>query len=255
MKNVKSALKNKGGITIAILSAMALIILAGAVSKTKVCNEIIVHISNNLDNHFIVEEDIVNLVTNHGEHKIINKPMTDINLKEIEKNLMSEKFIKMAHTYKNLEGKLIIDAELRRPLARIIRERAPNAYLSFDKNILPVSDRFSSRTILISGHLADSLMNAQTYQTPYGEKLFEFLIYINNDPFWKAQIAQMDIDKKGEIVLYPQVTVQLVDFGKPDNYQKKLKKLKMFYVDVLPRKGWSNYERINLKFDNQIIAN
>ena len=78
--------------------------------------------------------------------------------------------------------------------------------------------------------------------------------FISEEPFWKAQIAQMDLNMKGEIVIYPQVTGQLVEFGTTENYEDKLKKLMVFYKEVLPQKGWTKYERVNLKYEGQVIA-
>jgi cell division protein FtsQ len=50
------------------------------------------------------------------------------------------------------------------------------------------------------------------------------------------------------------VTGQLVEFGSSDHYQEKLMKLMVFYKEVLPQKGWTKYERVNLKYEGQVIA-
>ena len=78
--------------------------------------------------------------------------------------------------------------------------------------------------------------------------------FITEDPFWKAQITQMDINQKGDITIYPQVTGQVVEFGSPANYEQKFSKLMVFYKEVLPQRGWTKYERVNLKYDGQVIA-
>ena len=80
------------------------------------------------------------------------------------------------------------------------------------------------------------------------------LKYIENDAFWKAQIAHILIKKDGEIELYPQVTKQVVEFGMPEDFDGKFSKLLTFYKEILPKKGWNTYDRVNLKFENQIIC-
>jgi cell division protein FtsQ len=87
-----------------------------------------------------------------------------------------------------------------------------------------------------------------------GRKLMEMIEFINENPFWKAQIAQMDISSQAEITLYPQITGQLVEFGTTENFEGKFKKLMVFYKEVLPQKGWTRYERVNLKYQGQVIA-
>jgi len=50
------------------------------------------------------------------------------------------------------------------------------------------------------------------------------------------------------------VTGQLVEFGAPEDYEAKFSKLMVFYKEILPQKGWTKYERVNLKFEGQVIA-
>jgi cell division protein FtsQ len=77
---------------------------------------------------------------------------------------------------------------------------------------------------------------------------------VNSDPFWKAQIAQLDIDEAGEINIYTQVSKQVVEFGPPIDLDIKLMKLEMFYSDILPFKGWNKYKRVNLTYLDQIVC-
>ena len=64
----------------------------------------------------------------------------------------------------------------------------------------------------------------------------------------------MEINKTGEVEFIPQVTKQVVEFGLPEEIDQKFKKLKIFYKEVLPREGWNKYSRVNLKYNQQIIA-
>ena len=84
--------------------------------------------------------------------------------------------------------------------------------------------------------------------------LYKLINKIRNDKFWSAQIAQIKLQKNGEVILYPQVTKQYIEFGKIEDIDTKFKKLKLFYEDILPRKGWNYYSRVSLKYKNQIIC-
>jgi cell division protein FtsQ len=77
---------------------------------------------------------------------------------------------------------------------------------------------------------------------------------IHEDEFLHAQIAELDIDSKGKITIYPQVGGQLIEFGKPENLEVKFKKLRIFYKEILPMRGWNTYKRVNLEYEGQIIA-
>ncbi|HCM77420.1 MAG TPA: cell division protein FtsQ, partial [Cytophagales bacterium] len=71
---------------------------------------------------------------------------------------------------------------------------------------------------------------------------------------WKAQIAQLDFNKAGKIFIYPQVTGQIVEFGLPENFETKFQKLMVFYKEILPQMGWTKYERVNVEYEGQVIA-
>jgi len=80
------------------------------------------------------------------------------------------------------------------------------------------------------------------------------LQYIDADPFWKAQIAQIELNENNELTLYPQVSKQVIIFGSPEDYEQKFKKLKVFFKQILPQKGWNKYEKVNIKYNNQIVC-
>lgn len=81
----------------------------------------------------------------------------------------------------------------------------------------------------------------------------ELLRFLNADPFWKAQIAQLNADKDGEIFFTTVLGNQRIEFGTAEDYQLKFNKLKIFYENVLS-KDWSRYQRISIKFQDQIVC-
>ena len=178
-----------------------------------------------------------------------------IDLKSIEKSLVIDRHISDAELYGDLKGNLIVRVELRRPIARIVQDDAPDAYIADDGVIMGVSEKFSARVMIISGKFTNRLVESGNLgKSDEGIALMEMIEFIAEDPFWKAQIAQMDINQKGDITIYPQVTGQVVEFGSPANYEMKFRKLMVFYKEILPQKGWTKYERVNLNYEGQVIA-
>ena len=60
-----------------------------------------------------------------------------------------------------------------------------------------------------------------------GKRSFNKLELINTireDEFWNAQIAQLDIDTKMRITIFPQVGDERIEFGKPENVESKIEK-------------------------------
>lgn len=228
--------------------------IAGGKQRERACLGIQISISNQVDNYFIEDSDIMKLMDNDGQLVIVGASFDNIDLRGIEHRVKSVRFVKDAEIFKDLEGQLIVNVELRRPVARIVRKNGPGAYIGSTGVILPTSEKFTSRVVLISGPMTDSLVHEETLSIGFGSPYFDLINFINEDDFWRAQIAEIEIDAGGEITLWPQVTKQKIEFGSPKNIENKFKRLMVFYKEILPRNGWNSYSRVNLKYENQIVC-
>lgn len=241
-------------VALSLVVTLSLIAFANKEYEVETINNVTVSIENQKGNYYVDKNDIINLINKSGEDLIIGKAFQTINLKEIESRLKGSPYINKSEVFKDLKGSLIVKVNLRRPIARIIRINKNDAYISEEGELLPVSDKFTSRVVLVSGKGAEAIVEAETSVLKTNTALFEMINFINADPFWKAQIAQIDIDENGEVILYPQVTKQYIEFGKIEKVETKFKKLKVFYDRILPLKGWNYYDKVNLKYEGQVIA-
>ena len=55
---------------------------------------------------------------------------------------------------------------------------------------------------------------------------------LRHDPFWMAQIDQVDITPTDTFELIPKLGNQVIRFGNADNYEEKFNKLLAFYKQV-----------------------
>jgi cell division protein FtsQ len=216
--------------------------------------EIQIRIENIEDNHFIDEDDVMHLMQINQEN-LKGASLSKVGMKEIEKRIKNDRFVKEAQLYSDLKGNLVVKVELRRPIARIVRNDGPDGYIAEDGALMPVSEKFSVRVVLVSGLFVRKLLQQENMNdTEEGKQLMNMINIVRQDEFWKAQIAQLDIDSKARITIMPQVGDEIIEFGMPENLESKFKKLKIFYKEILPTKGWSKYSRVNLEFEGQIIA-
>lgn len=249
----KFSIRKEIKVAVAILGLFFLIAFSERKQGGAVCKDIVVELDNLSENHFLDEADVLHLVEGSGE-PVKGVGINRIKLKEIEKKLKYDKHILDAELFGDLKGNLIVNVELRRPIARIVQNDAPDAYIAEDGVIMPVSEKYTARVVLISGAVKQLLESEDLNRTEEGKQLMAMIEFINDDPFWKAQVAQLDIQKNGKVVIYPQVTGQLVEFGKPENLEVKFKKLMVFYKEILPTRGWTRYERVNLEYEGQVVA-
>lgn len=220
----------------------------------KTCISIEVNIRNQYENYFISESDVIDIVTDGGDRRIIGEPIATLNLKKIETDLYQNKFIRNAEVYKDLTGRLMINIDQSRPIARLMSDRGSDRYISNQGEVLPLSKHYTARVLLIDGAYANNTKLSDLNANQHDKNILELLKYIEKDKFWKAQIAQLNIDKSGNIKMYSQVSRQVVEFGKAEEIEEKFKKLKIFYKEILPAKGWNHYNTVNVKYKNQIVC-
>lgn len=241
-------------VVVALVGVSFLIAFGERKHGGNVVKDIVIELDNLNENHFLDEADVLKLVENSGQ-AIIGTGIDRINLKEIEAKLKYDRHISEAQLFGDLKGNLIVNVELRRPIARIVQSDALDAYISEDGVIMPVSEKYTSRVMLLSGPFVKKMIEmTDLKKTDEGKQILQMIDFIREDKFWKAQIAQMDIKADGKISLFPQVTGQRVEFGKAENIEEKFKKLMIFYKEILPQRGWTKYERVNLEYEGQVIA-
>ncbi len=247
-------IRNEIKVAVALIGVSFLIAFSERKQGGAVCKDIMIELDNLNENHFLDEADILKLVESGGL-AVKGVSIDRVPLKEIEKKLELDKHIADAQLFGDLKGNLVVNVELRRPIARIVQEDAPDAYIAEDGTIMSVSDKYTSRVLLISGGYVKTLLEMQNLmKKEEGQKIMEMIAFINENRFWKAQVAQLDINKQGKITLFPQVTGQRVEFGKAEDIENKFKKLMIFYKEILPQRGWTKYERVNLEYEGQVIA-
>ena len=248
--NVKRELK----ILAAILVVVSVIAFTEHRQSDVAIKDLSVKIKNSANNHFLEESDIMELMQLNMQ-SLRGASSERVKLKDIEKKIKKDPFIESAEMYTDLRGNLIVSVELRRPIARIVRNDGPDGYIAEDGTVMPVSEKFTARVLLVSGAYVKALLKQTNLNmTVEGAALIHLINTLRADEFWNAQIAQLDIDSNGNISLLPQIGDVRIEFGKAGDEQTKLKKLMIFYKEILPRVGWNKYKRVNLEYEGQLIA-
>lgn len=206
------------------------------------------------ENHYLDEKDIMKLMRLDTEN-LKGASLNQLNFSEIERRIRQSPFVSDAELYGDLKGNLMVKVTLRRPIARIVQSDGPDAYVGEDGTIIPISDKFSSRVVLVSGDFVPKLLKLDNiHEIEEGRQLMLLLKTVREDPFWNAQVAQVDMDIKANATLFPQVGKETIEFGRPEDLDTKFRKLKIFYKEILPRVGWNKYDRINVEYEGQVVA-
>jgi cell division protein FtsQ len=239
--------------------AVGFVVLGGSVlwaekkRTNRICQGMDIQIMNTPGHQFVPDSIIFAHLNKQQQESIVGVPLYQIASKKIENTIKSHNFVRICRVYKNWNGRLKIAIFPKRPIARIIYIDKPDRYIDEQGEILPLATNYTARVLLINGK---NLGNIGQYlkNSEQGLALLQLLNLIDQDSFWNAQINHISCDEKGKFIFTTQLGKQAVVFGKLENMNKKMEKLKLFYKVILPYKGWNAYKRVNLEFDNQIVC-
>jgi cell division protein FtsQ len=202
---------------------------------------------------FINKEDIVNAITSNKSVTIKNKPVKSFNLARIEAKLTKEPWVRSAQLFFDNNGMLNVKVKEREPVARIFTVSGHSFYIDSAGKKLPLSDKVSPRLPVFTGY-----PYAGKKPGPLERKMLKQVkslgAYILNDPFWMAQIAQIDISATKEFEMVPTIGNHIIEFGNAENMEDKFRRLFVFYKQVLAKTGMEKYERIKVQYDKQVIG-
>ena len=190
-------------------------------------------------------------ISNSDVEKIIQKKypewkgnsISTINKEVLEDLINDIPFVKKSEVYNSLSGKLVIEIRQRKPIVRILKGKG--YYIDTEGKKMPLSSKFTSRVLVVSGAVNERLIK---------EELFELVKFITNDEFWRSQITQIHVKSSKEYILIPRVGAHKIELGGIENYRKKFRNLYALYTEGFTKTGWNKYNRINLKYENQVIC-
>ena len=223
----------------------------------EICRSITVTLLDSARNRFVTAEEVKKIITDFSG-EIIGKKNRDIDIRNIEELLNQRSAIREAQVSLSRAGDMRIDITQRRPVLRIETENG-GFYIDETAYIFPWVETFTSYVPVVTGHIpliinAGHRGRALEDETSWVEKILEFGKFVEDNPFWSAQIEQIYIDNNGDILLSPRTGSQKIIFGDLNDIREKFRKLYAFYKDVVPEMGWDKYGTVNLKYKNQIVC-
>jgi len=193
-------------------------------------------------------------------------PFDQLNLLEVERLVQKMEEVKTVRVYKKLGGTWFIEVWLRKPIARIFHQNGASVYLDSDGQTIAVNNLHTAHVLVISGKFNEPLSGVKVSDFINNDSLknirklddcYRISSYVCNDPLFNPLIGQVYLEKDGSFVLIPLVGDQKIVFGSAysdSQVEDKFKRLRIFYEEGIPYKGWKKYSEINVKYDGQIVC-
>lgn len=238
-----------------VLISGTVVLLVAAISKrnNERCAGVNIKITGIQNNFFIDQKEVMDILqrTNGGKLKLKLLHSMDIALMETE--LQKSQWVKKAELFFDNNNFLEVRITEREPIARIFTSSGLSFYIDSSLKRLPLSDKFSARLPVFTSFPTDVIvwLRKDSNLVKDVRTLSEF---IATNPFWMAQIDQVDILSDVTFDLIPKLGNQVIHFGNAENYLEKFNNLLCFYKQVSSKKGWSQYSSLDVQFKGQVVA-
>lgn len=203
---------------------------------------------------FIDQHDISDLVkAKFG--RVVGKPLKDIPIDKMEKALLELPYVAAAEIYADMDGVLQVSVQQREVILRVINKVGQEYYIDTKGAKVPVTLKYVPHVLIANGNIAEGYQNAlDTVQTKLVKDLMKIVEHVKGDPLWSNQIVQLYVNSNRDIEIVPRVGSQELILGNADKLGEKLERLVVFYKNILPKVGTEAYQKVNVKYDDQIIC-
>src|SRR5665647_160733 len=238
-----------------LLGSGTIVLLVAAITRKN--NEqvtgIEINISGVQNNYFIDKKEVLKILEKTNGKSLQKAIVSSLDLTEMENALQKDQWIKKAEMFFDNNNVLQIKIAEREPVARIFTASGASFYLDSSLARLPLSDKFSARLPVFTNFPTDVIVLSQQ-DSGLIKDIRTLSEFIGNDPFWMAQVDQVDITPGRTFDLIPKLGNQVIHFGNAENYNEKFNNLLCFYKQVLLKLGWSRYSAIDLQFKGQVVG-
>ncbi|GHE23508.1 cell division protein FtsQ/DivIB [Sphingobacterium griseoflavum] len=253
MRNIPWRILGYGCLTVVALIGVGM--LMGVVNKkadAQVCTSMRVMVEGK--EAFIDQHDISDLVKGKFG-QVVGKPLRYIPVQKIEQALLELPYVSAAEIYVDMDGVLQIAVQQREVVLRIVNKNGNEYYIDTKGAKVPVTLRYVPHVLVANGNIKESYRKAlDTVETALVKDLLRIVAHVKGDPLWSNQIVQLYVNDFGDIEIVPRVGNQQLVLGNAVKLEEKLDRLVVFYKNILPRVGSDAYEKVNVKYDGQIIC-
>jgi cell division protein FtsQ len=184
------------------------------------------------------------------------KPLNNEVIRKTLKLVSTKSSVKNVLVYQTGDSILHVEFEQRMPAVRILTASG-SCYLDSEGIAFPVSERYAYDVPLVTGKIRLPAEGKMLRDTLFARNLLAFTGFIAGNPFWNAQIQQIDVAENKNIEFTVCSDNHLIRFGQLHGYKKKLDNLQTFYRKVNPHYRTGDealYTVLDLRFDKQIVA-
>lgn len=174
--------------------------------------------------------------------------LADVNIDSIEKIFERIDKIEAVRVVTLTDGHIFVDVDPMEPVARVFPTRGRSYYINRSGKRIAASPRYHVDVPVIQGPFggSDTSFTAMS--------LMPLLDWLGEHPSWGSLVSAIKADSPSDVIIVPVIRGHVVNLGRVDDLDSKFMRLKRFYEEVMPVKGWNMYDTISLKWRGQAVA-
>ncbi len=239
------------------------IILQRNYSQT-LCTDLVIKIKNKKQAPFIDENYVKAYLYKVLKTPVIGVPFSKIDMNKLEKDFLKNPYLKSIQVYRAKKTKIFIEIEQRVPMVCFLYNDGKCFFVDTQGVIMPNMRGKPVYVPIVSGYIEPKInfsdlkkitifADNKVKNTLLG-KLYFLVKKIEANDDLKGLIDQYYVDENKNLILISKVGDFKIFFGKMNNIENKITKLKVLFKEILPKKGWAKYSRFNFDYKNQIVA-
>ena len=212
-------------------------------SHDELCERIEVEVINADSTSFVTPQGILSDLKSQGI-KVVGKNMGDINASDIEEALKLSPYLENADCVKCHDGRLLIRVSQLVPVFRVF-DGEDSYYVNRAGKRMAANAYYHCDVPVVQGHFT------RAYPPT---RMLPLIDYVESDSLLHSLVTMYCVRDTNNIIIVPEFSGHVVNIGSIDGMENKFAKLKLFYSEVLPKRGWNTYDTISVKWNHQIVA-
>lgn len=207
------------------------------------CQVVDIVVNDSLQRQF-VDTDALELFLQRNGYFPAGKRMSEVDCHAMEQCLLKHDMVRTASCYKSPFQTVYVRVTQRIPMLSVVSDNGCY-YVDTDRKVMSIPERKEIEVPVFKGNVS---------QRAATEEYFDFVAWLNENPYWRAMIKDVYVKTPKYLVLNQHAHEAKIVLGALDDYERKLSKLKKLYTKGLDKIGYPDYREYDLRFDGQVVG-
>lgn len=219
------------------------ILWARGKSHDELCTSVVVEVVNADSTSFVTPKGVLNDLKSQGV-KLVGKRMGDINSSDLEEVLRQSPYLENADIVKCQDGRVLIRVSQLVPVLRVF-DGTESYYVNRAGKRMMATPNYHCDVPVVQGHFS------RAYPVT---RILPLVDYVEKDSLLHSLVTMYCVRDTNNIIIVPNISGHVVNIGNAQGFENKFAKLRLFYDQVMPKRGWNTYDTISVKWSHQVVA-